>query len=646
MTTSISSLTVQDLLSDAVWTRRLAFSLLGDRDSADDVVQETWIAAVQTRPDANQPLRPWLARVLRNRAATHRRDHARRAARHDRAAEVVGQTTSDASPETLLGRMQVQRVLAELITALPEPARQTVLLRYYEGLDSQQIGAIMGVPAGTVRGRLKQAIDQLRDDLDRRHQGNRESWRLALLPLGMPVEGAPAASSPLVSGTAWLSRFAIGLSIAGLAAGGVLLARAAGLGGKPPAAPGPGAAAPGGRGEGRWLAAALPATLDSCRPVLAARRKELAAAEVAYLGRAPKDVLFEEGAPNPTARAALLPEIERIASKDHEGVSQSLECRTYACRVLLVQPGFSWDTAGPKLMTDFASDPAVQPRLRGSGWLPGKETRDPISRATYTEVPIHLVLKTPSGAPVDGPTPPFVSSVADRPEPRTLEACQSELQAASDRLAYISRVNDGRMSLPERFRESEYDPMLRLEMVGVVAKALHNAGRTPDVLCRGQVCRLSRAPTTTSDAWRETLQRDPDFSRRINESIVMPEALLVQVQPGPSAPENRAATMLKTAREMFGKVDLLACAARAPAATGDLQVRLWFPVTRTPPQPGAPPPAIEPLVKGDLASTPVGACVQAAMNRIAAGTPVFRDFQGGSVTFARHFPLQPDAGVP
>ena len=73
---------------------------------------------------------------------------------------------------------------------------------------------------------------------------------------------------------------------------------------------------------------------------------------------------------------------------------------------------------------------------------------------------------------------------------------------------------------------------------------------------------------------------------------------------------------------------------------------LWFPITTRPPEPGAPAPAIEPSVKGDLASTPVGACVLEAMKRIAAGTRVFPDFRGGTVTFTRHFPLQPDAGAP
>ena len=422
MTTSNSALSVQDLLSNAAWTRRLAVSLLSDRDSADDLVQETWIAALRARPNVGPSARPWLARVLRNRAVSHRREQARRVARHERAAELGDAAAAD--PEALLSRVQVQRVLAELIIGLPEPARQTVLLRYYEGLTSQQIGAVMGVAAGTVRRRLMEAIDELREQLDRRHQGKRESWRLALLPLGaeaaatdpQPDVSAPATLPPRA---AWLPWVAVGVSILGLVAGGVWLAKRT-SGPRDGRGTGATSAAGGdGRGGGAWLTAAVTGTFESCRQVLAARRQELAAAEIVYRDRAPADVLFEEGADNPTARAALLPELERIAGDDDE-VSFSLECRTWACRVREVERGYDPTRGGPYFFG--VSDAGMKSRLRRSWYLPGTATSDPISHATYTESLVHLVLKVPSGAPVVGPTPPLARPTVQRPEPATLQA--------------------------------------------------------------------------------------------------------------------------------------------------------------------------------------------------------------------------------
>jgi hypothetical protein len=354
-------------------------------------------------------------------------------------------------------------------------------------------------------------------------------------------------------------------------------------------------------------------------------------------------VLFQEGTPNPAARAALLPELERI-KRDDDGESFSLECRTWACRVLVVTPGYGPGSEGPGLLPDIRRDEALRGRLRAWWFLPARPTRDPVSDDTYTEAPYYLALKTPSGARVDGPLPPLDSPSAARPLPRTLAACQSDLEATTARLAYVRRINEGKMTLPERFRESEYDPGATLDMISAVVGALGSRVRRPDVLCRGQACRISLAGATTSDSWRQRLERDAAFAQRISETVVTPEALLVRVHTTGAAAETPGASMLKTARDMFETVDLVACAARAPGVTGELKATVFFPATKRTPGPGAPAPAITIRTSGPVAATPVGVCVQEAMEPLARATPVFQQFPGGSVTFRRTFPLEPDAG--
>ena len=56
------SLSVDELLGQGAWLRRLAERLVGE-GGADDVVQETWITALLHRP---QTAGPWLRRVLHN----------------------------------------------------------------------------------------------------------------------------------------------------------------------------------------------------------------------------------------------------------------------------------------------------------------------------------------------------------------------------------------------------------------------------------------------------------------------------------------------------------------------------------------------------------------------------------------------------
>jgi hypothetical protein len=60
-----TTITAEDLLANQAWLKRLACRLV-DPATAEDLVQETWAAAVRSRPERDRPLRPWLAEVLRN----------------------------------------------------------------------------------------------------------------------------------------------------------------------------------------------------------------------------------------------------------------------------------------------------------------------------------------------------------------------------------------------------------------------------------------------------------------------------------------------------------------------------------------------------------------------------------------------------
>jgi len=181
--------TSEQLMVEMAWVRRLARALLRDDAAADDVAQETWLVATAERPDAARPLRPWLARVVRNLVHTRRRGEARRDQR-EAAYEQAG--TEAATPAQLVERVELQRVVAGEVLALAEPYRSTVLLHFFEGLSSVEIAARLGIPDGTVRRRLKTALDQLRAQLQARKDPPSRGWLAALAPLAQPV--APSTS--------------------------------------------------------------------------------------------------------------------------------------------------------------------------------------------------------------------------------------------------------------------------------------------------------------------------------------------------------------------------------------------------------------------------------------------------------------------
>lgn len=166
----------------------LARSLVhGDAD-ADDLLQDTALAAMAHPPDdPERALRPWLATVLRNRWRMDRRGRARREAR-ERAlglelAEESGADATDAP--AAIDRARTLERLASALVALDEPFRTVVVRRYLDGQSAAEIARALGIPAGTVRWRLKTGLERLRAALDR----STPRWQLALAPL-TAVKGA------------------------------------------------------------------------------------------------------------------------------------------------------------------------------------------------------------------------------------------------------------------------------------------------------------------------------------------------------------------------------------------------------------------------------------------------------------------------
>lgn len=168
-----------DLLAEAVWLRRLARGLVGD-GAADDVVQETLARAIDAPPDPDRPPRPWLARVMRNVTRMQFRSASRRTRREEAVAEPPVDSTS---PAAIVERLEAQRALTELVLALDEPFRKTIVRHYFDGRTFAEIAREDGIPDGTVRWRHKQALERLRAQLDARANGDRRAWVATLAPI-------------------------------------------------------------------------------------------------------------------------------------------------------------------------------------------------------------------------------------------------------------------------------------------------------------------------------------------------------------------------------------------------------------------------------------------------------------------------------
>lgn len=196
-------LNVDELLTHAVWVRRLALGIVSDAATADDVLQETLVTAIERPPRAGVPLGPWLARVARNIALKLRRGDERRARR-----QAVVARTGTTPPDESLARAEAYRTVVNAVVALDAPYREVVLLRYFDGAETSEIADRLGLPVETVRTRLKRAHAMLRERL-----GGEDRERSALLAL--VIGGTKSPRPPALR--------AARIGAAGAAAGGVLV---------------------------------------------------------------------------------------------------------------------------------------------------------------------------------------------------------------------------------------------------------------------------------------------------------------------------------------------------------------------------------------------------------------------------------------
>ena len=184
------------LLAEESFVRELARQLVaGD---ADEVVQQTWLRAVQQGGRGVEQPRHWLARVMRNVASNLRRDARRRS---DRGREAAPPRLVPSSAE-LAEREERRRELVAAVDALPPALRTVVLLRWFDGQPPRRIAKALGLPAATVSTQLHRALALLRARLDQAHGGERRAWVAPLLLFATRPELPPAAPIVPVSATA------------------------------------------------------------------------------------------------------------------------------------------------------------------------------------------------------------------------------------------------------------------------------------------------------------------------------------------------------------------------------------------------------------------------------------------------------------
>jgi RNA polymerase sigma-70 factor (ECF subfamily) len=139
---------------------RVAYSVLRNRTDAEDVAQEAFVRAYRRFRSLRdrERFRPWLVRTTWRLALDWKRGQKRRDRREDgmaRVAPPVGDAERDA-----VARDRSVRLWAA-IDELPDKYRLVIVLSAIEGHGIREVGALLGLPDGTVKSRLFEARRRL-----------------------------------------------------------------------------------------------------------------------------------------------------------------------------------------------------------------------------------------------------------------------------------------------------------------------------------------------------------------------------------------------------------------------------------------------------------------------------------------------------
>jgi RNA polymerase sigma-70 factor (ECF subfamily) len=141
----------------------LAVQVMGGGAEAEDVVQESFLALWRQAPrlDPARGVRSYLLTIVHNKAV----DRIRRRGRRPEVnldPDIALPSSDKDDPESVAQGLAEREEVRTALSLLPEEQRRTIELTYYKGMTINEAAALMGVPVGTAKSRLRLGFGHLR----------------------------------------------------------------------------------------------------------------------------------------------------------------------------------------------------------------------------------------------------------------------------------------------------------------------------------------------------------------------------------------------------------------------------------------------------------------------------------------------------
>jgi RNA polymerase sigma factor (sigma-70 family) len=157
--------------SDRIY--RMAFRLMGNREEAEDMVQEVYLKLWGMRNELRKydSVEALSIRITRNLCldSLRRRKTGQEAVRSER----IDAGGHSETPFESLERKEQIEIMHALITALPEPQRSLVHLRHIEGKEYEEISQMVNMNVNAIRVSISRARKQMREMLEKQYA----SWK-------------------------------------------------------------------------------------------------------------------------------------------------------------------------------------------------------------------------------------------------------------------------------------------------------------------------------------------------------------------------------------------------------------------------------------------------------------------------------------
>ncbi len=147
----------------------LAYRIVGERGAAEDVTQEAFISIWRSgaRYDAARgSVRTWMLGIVRNRAIDALRSKSGKAPKLDFDDDSI---LEHRPAEELTDSEALRRETAEEVRGaldeLPGEQSKVIQLAYFGGFSHSEIAGMLGVPLGTVKGRMRLGLEKIRGEL-------------------------------------------------------------------------------------------------------------------------------------------------------------------------------------------------------------------------------------------------------------------------------------------------------------------------------------------------------------------------------------------------------------------------------------------------------------------------------------------------